>query len=81
MEAELVSQLIKIAIPQGIFAVLFVVLLAYVLKENSRRESRLMDFITEHTTLLQQIKDGLVELNGKADRLLNGVADLKARRD
>ena len=72
-------ELVKLAIPQGIFAVLFVFLLGYVLRENSRREARLMDFLTEYTTLLQDLRDSLLELNGKADRLLDGVADLKRR--
>ena len=36
------TEIIKLAVSQGIFAVLFVALLFYVLRHNERREERLM---------------------------------------
>lgn len=41
----LVEELIKIAAPNGLYAVLFVFLLFWVLKENSKREDKYQDTI------------------------------------
>lgn len=43
-------------ISQGIFALLFGYLLFYVLKENSSRESRYQDLLSELTSILPEIK-------------------------
>jgi Flp pilus assembly protein TadB len=71
------AELIKIAATQGVFAALFVALLFYVLRENSKREERLMDFfeaMNEHIAILgREVSCGFTELNAKLDRVLNHV--------
>jgi len=49
------NELIKYAASQGIFAALFAALLFYVLKENSRREERLMEFFNVMSEKLSTI--------------------------
>lgn len=61
MEAEI----IKMAASQGIFAVLFVALLFYVLKHNERREERLMNCLEKLTEDVGEIKNDIEELKGK----------------
>lgn len=47
---------------QGLFAVLFVVLLFYVLKHNERREERLMVCLEKLTEDVGEIKGDIVDL-------------------
>jgi len=61
MEAEI----IKLAASQGIFAVLFVALLFYVLRYNERREERLMDCLERLTTDVGEIKNDIEILKEK----------------
>lgn len=61
MEAEV----LKLAASQGLWAVLFVSLLFYVLKENSKREEKFQDIITaltEKLDTLNTIQTELLEL-------------------
>lgn len=58
MEAEL----IKLAASQGLWAVLFVALLFYVLRHNERREERLMVCLESLTRDVGEIKDDVEEL-------------------
>ena len=58
MEVEIV----KMAAGQGLFAVLFVVLLFYVLKHNERREERLMVCLERLTEDVGEIKDDIMDL-------------------
>ncbi len=65
MEAEI----IKLAVSQGLWAALFVVLLFYVLKTNERRENRLLsslDQMGKHYECLSKdvgdIKDDVKEI-------------------
>ena len=62
MEAEI----IKIAASQGLFAVLFVALLFYVLKHNEKREERLMTCLESLTRDVGEIKDDVEELKERA---------------
>lgn len=51
------QSLIKLIVSQGIFAVLFVYLLFYVLKENSKRESNYQQIVNELSQTLPGIEE------------------------
>lgn len=59
------NELIKYFITQGAFAALFVWLLFYVLKENSKREGNYQGIIKELTNLLPTIKQDVEEIKNK----------------
>jgi len=61
MEAEIA----KIAASQGLWAVLFVALLFYVLRYNEKREERLMTCLESLTQDVGDIKNDIEELKGK----------------
>ena len=61
MEAEI----IKMAASQGLFAVLFVALLFYVLRYNERREERLMTCLEKLTSDVGEIKSDIEDLKEK----------------
>lgn len=61
MEAEI----IKMAASQGLFAVLFVALLFYVLRHNERREERLMSCLEKLTIDVGEIKSDIEDLKEK----------------
>lgn len=51
------QEILKYLITQGVFAVLFVYLLFYVLRENSKREERYHNIIDELSKRLNKIDD------------------------
>lgn len=59
------TEIIKLAASQGIFAVLFVALLFYVLRHNERREERLMDCLERLATDVGEIKNDIEILKEK----------------
>jgi predicted PurR-regulated permease PerM len=59
------SEIIKLATSQGLFAVLFVVLLFYVLKHNEKREERLMACLERLTEDVGEIRNDIEDLKGK----------------
>lgn len=59
------TEIIKMAAGQGLFAVLFVALLFYVLKHNERREERLMTCLERLTTDVGEIKSDIEDLKEK----------------
>ena len=59
------TEIIKLAASQGIFAVLFVALLFYVLRYNEKREERLMACLEKLTQDVGEIKSDIEELKGK----------------
>lgn len=61
MEAEI----IKMACSQGLFAVLFVALLFYVLRYNEKREERLMACLERLTADVGEIKSDIEDLKEK----------------
>ena len=61
MEAEI----IKMAASQGLFAVLFVALLFYVLRYNEKREERLMSCLERLTQDVGEIKSDIEDLKDK----------------
>lgn len=61
MEAEI----IKMAASQGLFAMLFVALLFYVLRYNEKREERLMTCLERLTADVGEIKNDIEDLKEK----------------
>jgi len=59
------AEIIKMACSQGIFAVLFVALLFYVLKHNETREERLMTCLEKLTQDVGEIKGDIEDLKEK----------------
>ena len=59
------TEIIKLAASQGLFAVLFVALLFYVLRYNEKREERLMTCLEKLTQDVGEIKSDIEELKGK----------------
>ncbi len=57
--------LVKLVISQGIFAVLFVYLLFYVLKENSKRESNYQEIVNQLSNYFPSIEEKLDNINRK----------------
>lgn len=62
------KEIMKVFITQGAYAILFVYLLFYVLKENTKRENRLMEYfdsdIKEIKGDIKYIKEGLLDIKG-----------------
>ena len=59
------TEIIKMAASQGLFAVLFVALLFYVLRHNERREERLMSCLEKLTIDVGEIKSDIEDLKEK----------------
>ena len=57
--------IIKLIVSQGIFAVLFVYLLFYVLKENNAREENYQKIVNELTNTLPNIEQKLADIDKK----------------
>lgn len=53
------QSILKLIISQGIFAVLFVYLLFYVLKENSKREANYQEIVDKLSSSLPNIEEKL----------------------
>lgn len=62
------QSILKLVISQGIFAVLFVYLLFYVLKENSIRESNYQEIVDKLTSTLPNIEEKLTEIIQKINK-------------
>jgi len=58
-------EIIKLAASQGVFAVLFVALLFYVLRYNEKREERLMSCLERLTEDVGEIKSDIEDLKGR----------------
>ncbi|NMM62377.1 hypothetical protein HBE96_06680 [Clostridium sp. P21] len=53
------NEVFKLALQQGLWAALFVALLFFVLKENSKREEKYQDIISKLTDKFECIEKGL----------------------
>ena len=62
------SELFKLMVTQGAFAILFSYLLFYVLKENSKREDKYQNIIEELTELLPKIKEDVEDIKEKLNK-------------
>ena len=61
------SSILKLIVSQGIFAVLFVYLLFYVLKENSTRETNYQNIVKQLSVTLPNIEQKIDEITKKLD--------------
>ena len=62
---EIWNDIISIVVSNGVFAILFVWLFCYQLKDSSKRESRYQQTIeklTAHLQVLEEVKHDLVEI-------------------
>jgi len=67
-----VEELMKLAIDKGIWAVLFVYLLLYVLKENNAREKRLIqanEKLADKLGVVEEVKETVTEVKATMDRV------------
>jgi hypothetical protein len=67
----ILEELIKVAIPNGIFAVLFVFLLWWILNENSKREGRYqttIDKLADKLDIIDLIQKDVTEIKIKIDQ-------------
>lgn len=59
------SEVFKLVATQGIFATLFLYLLFYILKENSKREQKYQSIIDKLTRYLPSIQDNIKKIDNK----------------
>ena len=65
------SELIKTVISNGIFAMLFVYLLFYILKDRRKRENayrRTIDELAEHLGAIEEVRDEVEEIKEFLER-------------
>ena len=65
------SELVKIVVSNGIFAVLFVYLLLYILKDSQKRENayrKTIDDLAEHLSAIEDVKEEVEELKNYTER-------------
>lgn len=65
------SEFVKIIVSNGIFAILFVVLLFYQLKDSQKREQayrKTIDDLAEHLVVIEEVKEEVEELKNYLER-------------
>ena len=65
------SELIKIVVSNGIFAVLFVYLLLYILKDSQKRENayrKTIDDLAQHLSAIEDVKEEIEEIKSYIER-------------
>ena len=65
------SELVKTIISNGIFAILFVYLLFYQLKDSQKREKayrKTIDDLAQHLNMIEEVKEDVVELRNCIER-------------
>jgi len=62
--------LVEKLVGNGIFAVLFGALLVYVLKQNERRETRLMNILDKFSSLYEQLHQETCAIKDCLERLV-----------
>lgn len=67
------NEVLKIVASQGVFAALFCYLLFYVLKENSKREGKYQDIISNLTDKFQVIEGGLKDVKGDVEDIKENI--------
>lgn len=76
------SEIIRIAANQGIFCLLFVVLLLYVLRENTIREKGYQQTIKENQQAIKENQKIIKQLSEKfciADEIKHAVEDIRLK--
>lgn len=66
------QEVLKIAASQGLWAVLFVALLYWVLKENAKREAKYQELLSELTNKFGVLEDVKVTVDRISEKLLGG---------
>lgn len=69
------TEIIKAAMAQGLWAVLFVVMLFYVLKTSGEREKKLTDALNklaERFGVLEDVKEGVARIERRLERSPGG---------
>ena len=65
------SEFVKIIVSNGIFAILFVFLLFYQLKDSQKREQayrKTIDELAEHLVVIEEVKEEVEELKNYLER-------------
>ncbi len=65
------SELVKTVISNGIFAMLFVYLLFYILKDSQKREDayrKTIDELAEHLIVIEDVKEEVAEIKDYLER-------------
>ncbi|MGL4452404.1 MAG: BhlA/UviB family holin-like peptide [Sarcina sp.] len=62
------ASIMKLLVSQGAFAVLFVYLLFYVLKENSKRESNYQEIVDKLSSSLPSIEEKLDNISKQINK-------------
>ena len=65
------SEFVKIIVSNGIFAILFVCLLFYQLKDSQKREQayrKTIEELAEHLVVIEEVKDEVEELKNYLER-------------
>ena len=65
------NEIIKIVASQGVFAIFFAYLVFYVLKENSKREEKYQEIISELTqkfNIVEDVKKSVYKIEKKLER-------------
>ncbi|MGL4655505.1 MAG: BhlA/UviB family holin-like peptide [Sarcina sp.] len=62
------ASIMKLIVSQGAFAVLFVYLLFYVLKENSKRESNYQEIVDKLSSSLPSIEEKLDDISKQINK-------------
>ena len=65
------NEIIRLATTQGLFAVLFVALFFYVLKENSRRECKYQEIIKDLASRFEILKDISMDIKYLKQKVYN----------
>ncbi len=76
------NQVIELAINNGIWAVLFVLLLIYQLKDSKSREKKYQDTIyslNSSLTVVKDVKKDVVEIKGNVEQISVGVTNLSKK--
>ncbi|HBY19986.1 MAG: hypothetical protein A2Y24_01405 [Clostridiales bacterium GWE2_32_10] len=63
------TSLMQYMVTQGVFAVLFTVLLFYVLKENSKRETSYQEIINKLSEKFGALESGIEEIKLRIDNI------------
>lgn len=71
------SEIIKLAIQQGVWAILFVFMLLYTLKENKKREEKYQETIKQNQEIILSLSDKFEVV----EEIKNDVNEIKSRLD
>ena len=73
------QEVIKLAMTQGLWAVLFVALLFYVLRNNEKREERLLGCLEQMGEQYESLSSDVKETRDDVKEVREDIKDLKRR--